>query len=317
MRQGNMFSEVGIYHYLTENTFDAYMMGIITNKAKFINQIMTSKDPVRISEDVDEMVLTYSEMQAIASGNPMIKEKIQLDNDISTLKMLESEHKKQMFNLQEMAERKLPQQIDNYTTLLEKANEDQKAFQTDHPENAAFQIEIDGKLYSESTSEHVREDAGAALEKAIIKVSTTGESMKVGKYFGFDLLLEKNPQNLTFFQEGAPCVISLCGSLKYTTEVNLDNKQGNMRRIENLAANEIEKRIVQFTNDLEKAKRNLSEAKANMTKPFDRADELAQKLARLDVVNNALSKGDDAVPSVVDEVAERPNFKTKNLKPRR
>lgn len=86
IRQGNSFDEVGIYHYLTEETFDAYMMGIITNKAKFINQIMTSKDPVRVSEDVDEMVLTYSQMQAIASGNPMIKEKIQLDNDVANLK---------------------------------------------------------------------------------------------------------------------------------------------------------------------------------------------------------------------------------------
>ena len=183
----------------------------------------------------------------------------------------------------------------------------------------AFQIEIDGKVYSESTSEHVREDAGEALEKAIIKVSTTGESMKVGKYFGFDLLLEKNPQNVTFFSEGAPCVISLCGSLKYTCEVNLENKQGNMRRIENLAANEIAKRISQYTADIERAKVNLQEARENMTKPFDRAGELAEKLARLDVVNEALSsgRGDNVVPAVVEEVADRPNMKPKNVKPRR
>ncbi len=199
VRQGNMFKEVGIYHYLTENTFDAYMMGIITNKAKFINQIMTSKDPVRVSEDVDEMVLTYSEMQAIASGNPMIKEKIQLDNDVATLKMLEAEYKKAMFSYQEQAERTLPQRIEQYTTYLEKATADMEQYTVNHPEGTAFQIEIDGKVYSEATSEHVREEAGEALEKAIIKVSTTGESMKVGSYFGFDLLLEKNPQNLTFF----------------------------------------------------------------------------------------------------------------------
>ncbi len=316
VRQGNMFPEVGIYHYLTENTFDAYMMGIITNKAKFINQIMTSKDPVRVSEDVDEMVLTYSEMQAIASGNPLIKEKIQLDNDIQTLKMLESEHKKSMFKLQEMAERTLPQKIDNFTTLLKKANEDMKFFTENHPEGAGFQIEIDGKTYSEATSEHVREEAGEALEKAIIKVSTTGESMRVGSYFGFDLLLEQNPQNLTFFDQGAPCVISLCGSLKYTCEVNLDNKQGNMRRIENLATNEIGKRITQFTDSLANVKRNLTEAKENMSKPFDRADELAQKLKRIEVVNLALSKGDDAVPEVTEEAADKPNFKPKNIKRR-
>ena len=316
VRQGNMFPEVGIYHYLTENTFDAYMMGIITNKAKFINQIMTSKDPVRISEDVDEMVLTYSEMQAIASGNPMIKEKIQLDNDIQTLKMLESEYKKSLFRYQEQAERTLPQRIEQYTTYLEKATEDQESFKTNHPEGTAFQIEIDGKVYSEATSEHVREEAGEALEKLIIKVSTTGESMKVGKYFGFDLLLEQNPQNLTFFEQGAPCVISLCGSLKYTTEVNLQNHQGNMRRIENLAANSISNRIVQYKADIERAQANLAEAKENITKPFDRAEELAQKQARLEVVNEALSKGDDTVPTVVEEVADQPNFKPKNMKRR-
>ena len=268
VRQGNMFSEVGIYHYLTENTFDAYMMGIITNKAKFINQIMTSKDPVRVSEDVDEMVLTYSEMQAIASGNPMIKEKIQLDNDVATLKMLEAEYKKSLFRYQEQAERTLPQRIEQYSSYVEKAIGDQTAFNANHPEGAAFQIEIDGKTYSEATSEHVREEAGEALEKAIIKVSTTGESIKVGKYFGFDLLLEKNPQNLVFFDQGAPCIISLCGSLKYSCEVNLENKQGNMRRIENLAANEISKRIKQFSDDLERAKINLAEAKENMTSPL-------------------------------------------------
>ena len=316
VRQGNMFPEVGIYHYLTENTFDAYMMGIITNKAKFINQIMTSKDPVRISEDVDEMVLTYSEMQAIASGNPKIKEKIQLDNDIQTLKMLESEYKKSLFRYQEQAERTLPQRIEQYTTYLEKATEDQESFKTNYPEGTAFQIEIDGKVYSEATSEHVREEAGEALEKLIIKVSTTGESMKVGKYFGFDLLLEQNPQNLTFFEQGAPCVISLCGSLKYTTEVNLQNHQGNMRRIENLAANSISNRIVQYKADIERAQANLAEAKENITKPFDRAEELARKQARLEVVNEALSKGDDAVPTVVEEVADQPNFKPKNMKRR-
>ena len=258
-------------------------------------------------------------MQAIASGNPMIKEKIQLDNDVATLKMLEAEYKKAMFSYQEQAERTLPQRIEQYTTYLEKATADMEQYTVNHPEGAAFQIEIDGKIYSEATSEHVREEAGEALEKAIIKVSTTGESMKVGSYFGFDLLLEKNPQNLTFFDQGAPCVISLCGSLKYTCDVNLENKLGNMRRIENLAANEIAKRIEQYKRDIEKAQANLAEARENMTKPFDRADELAEKLARLDVVNEALSsgRGDNAVPPVLEEVADRPNMKPKNVKPRR
>lgn len=213
IRQGNNFGGVGIYHYLTEETFDAYMIRIITNKAKFINQIMTSKDPVRVSDDVDEMVLTYSQMQAIASGNPMIKEKIQLDNDIAMLKTLEAEHKKSVFKMQELAERKLPQMIENYADLIEKASGDLKSYQSQHPDNAEFAIEIGGNKFNE------RSEAGEQLEKTIIKCSTTGESEKLGKYFGFDLSIEKNPANSSFFETGTPCVAVLQGNLKYTSEV--------------------------------------------------------------------------------------------------
>lgn len=296
IRQGNNFDEVGIYHYLTEETFDAYMMGIITNKAKFINQIMTSKDPVRVSEDVDEMVLTYSQMQAIASGNPMIKEKIQLDNDVANLKNLEAEHKKMVFSMQELAERKLPQTIDNYADLLQKASGDLKSFQEQHPDNAEFKMEIDGKIFDE------RADVGEQIEKAIIKCSTTGESVKLGKYFGFDVSIEKNPANSNFFNNGTPCVAVLQGTLKYTSEVSLGNNVGNVRRIENLAGIQINQKIQQFSANLDKAKSDLEEAKANFEKPFGRAEELAEKLKRLEYVNAQLStdKNDDEPMPVSD-----------------
>lgn len=296
IRQGNSFDEVGIYHYLTEETFDAYMMGIITNKAKFINQIMTSKDPVRVSEDVDEMVLTYSQMQAIASGNPMIKEKIQLDNDVANLKNLEAEHKKMVFSMQELAERKLPQTIDNYADLLQKASGDLKAFQEQHPDNAEFKMEIGGKIFDE------RADVGEQIEKAIIKCSTTGESVKLGKYFGFDVSIEKNPANSNFFNSGTPCVAVLQGNLKYTSEVSLGNNVGNVRRIENLAGIQINQKIQQLSANLDKAKSDLEEAKANVAKPFGRAEELAEKLKRLEYVNAQLStdKNDDEPMPVSD-----------------
>lgn len=296
IRQGNSFDEVGIYHYLTEETFDAYMMGIITNKAKFINQIMTSKDPVRVSEDVDEMVLTYSQMQAIASGNPMIKEKIQLDNDVANLKNLEAEHKKMVFSMQELAERKLPQTIDNYADLLQKASGDLKAFQEQHPDNAEFKMEIGGKIFDE------RADVGEQIEKAIIKCSTTGESVKLGKYFGFDVSIEKNPANGNFFNSGTPCVAVLQGNLKYTSEVSLGNNVGNVRRIENLAGIQINQKIQQLSANLDKAKSDLEEAKANVAKPFGRAEELAEKLKRLEYVNAQLStdKNDDEPMPVSD-----------------
>lgn len=293
IRQGNSFDEVGIYHYLTEETFDAYMMGIITNKAKFINQIMTSKDPVRVSEDVDEMVLTYSQMQAIASGNPMIKEKIQLDNDVANLKKLEAEHKKMVFSMQELAERKLPQTIDNYADLLQKASGDLKAFQEQHPDNAEFKMEIDGKTFDE------RAKVGEEIEKAIIKCSTTGETVKLGKYFGFDVSIEKNPANGNFFNSGTPCVAVLQGNLKYTSEVSLGNNVGNVRRIENLAGIQINQKIQQLSANLDKAKSDLEEAKANVAKPFERSTELAEKLKRLEYVNAQLStdkQDDEPVP---------------------
>ena len=323
IRQGNTFSEVGIYHYLTEETFDAYLMGIITNKAKFINQIMTSKDPVRVAEDVDETVLTYSQMQAIASGNPLIMEKIQLDNDISNLKTLEAEHKRSTFAMQELAERKLPAMIENYADLLQKASGDLKKFQEQHPENAEFQIEINGKVYDE------RPEAGKEIEKAIIKCSATGEGIKLGKYFGFDISIEKN-SNL--FQCATPCVAVLHGNLNYTAEVSLQNDVGNIRRIENLAGSQINQKIQQFSADLEKAKSDLSEAKANAAKPFERADELRKMQERLEVVNAELSEkksgnSDDepvpvsdippetvsvtvAVPAMA--MADKPNLKPKS-----
>ena len=343
IRQGNMFDEVGIYHYLTEETFDAYMMGIITNKAKFINQIMTSKDPVRVSEDVDEMVLTYSQMQAIASGNPMIKEKIQLDNDIAMLKTLEAEHKKSVFKMQELAERKLPQTIENYADLLQKASADLKAFQerntmlqsqrkkrgTDSaqqsvgagtPDNAEFKIEIGGKTIDERT------DAGKEIENAIIKCSATGETVALGKYFGFGITIEKNPANTSLYSSGTPCVAVLHGNLNYTCEVSLGNDVGNVRRIENLAGNQINQKIQQLSASLDKAKNDLEEAKTSMAKPFERAEELANMQARLEFVNAELSKTQvDDEPVIVEpseepgeedfDIADKINPRPKNIPP--
>ncbi len=300
IRQGNTFDEVGIYHYLTEETFDAYLMGIITNKAKFINQIMTSKDPVRVAEDVDETVLTYSQMQAIASGNPLIMEKIQLDNDIANLKTLEAEHKKSTFAMQELAERKLPSLIENYADLLQQASGDSKKFQEQHPENADFQIELNGKIFDE------RAEAGEEFEKAIIKCSATGDSIKVGKYFGFDVSVEKNPSQWT---ASHPYIMVLQGNLKYTAEAPLKNEVGNMRRIENLAGSQINQKIQQLSSSLDKAKTDLAEAKANAVKPFERAAELEKMQKRLEVVNAELSEkkvdmssDDEPIP-----VSETPN----------
>lgn len=283
IRQGNRFSQVGIYHYLTEETFDAYMMGIITNKAKFINQILTSKSPARVSEDVDEMVLTYSEMQAIASGNPMIKEKIQLDNDVAMLKTLEAEHKKSIYKMQELAEKTLPKQITHYSELLAKSKSDMSRYQEHQALNKEFEMTIGGVRYDK------RENAGEQIAVAMAKCTATGEPIELGTYRGFKVTIERNPSANTFFELDTPCIAVLHGELTYSCDVATDNGVGNVRRIENLAGIQINQKLCSLEEQLEKANKDLSEAQQNMLKPFEHGQELAEKTKRLEYVNAQLS----------------------------
>lgn len=283
IRQGNRFSQVGIYHYLTEETFDAYMMGIIINKAKFINQILTSKSPARVSEDVDEMVLTYSEMQAIASGNPMIKEKIQLDNDVAMLKTLEAEHKKSIYKMQELAEKTLPKQITHYSELLAKSKSDMSKYQEQQALNKEFEMTIGGVRYDK------RENAGEQIAVAMAKCTATGEPIELGTYRGFKVTIERNPSANTFFELDTPCIAVLHGELTYSCDVATDNGVGNVRRIENLAGIQINQKLCSLEEQLEKANKDLSEAQQNMLKPFEHGQELAEKTKRLEYVNAQLS----------------------------
>lgn len=259
IRQGNSFSEVGIYHYVTEETFDAYMLGIITNKAKFIGQVMTSKEPARTCEDVDEMVLTYSEMQAIASENPLIKEKIELDNDIARLKLLESEHKKSVYEMQELALKKLPAKIEQYSELVRKGELDLTLAKAQNEHTKDFTIKIGDRTYTE------RAEAGKALEAIINQCIISGEIVKAGEYMGFALTVEHN--RILSFGEAAPCNIVVEGELKYRSGIEINNDVGNIRRLENIVAGQIEQKLKQLSADLESTKTNLDEAKLNMDNP--------------------------------------------------
>lgn len=298
IRQGNRFSQVGIYHYLTEETFDAYMMGIITNKAKFINQILTSKSPARVSEDVDEMVLTYSEMQAIASGNPMIKEKIQLDNDVAMLKTLEAEHKKSIYKMQELAEKILPKQITQYSELLTKARNDMSKYQKNQALNKEFEMTIGGVRYDK------RENAGEQIAVAMAKCTATGEPIELGTYRGFKITIERNPLANTFFELDKPCIAVLHGELTYSCDIATDNGVGNVRRIENLAGLQINQKQCSLEEQLEKANKDLSEAQQNMLKPFEHGQELAEKTKRLEYVNAQLSGNSQSINNAPDSAVE-------------
>lgn len=298
IRQGNRFSQVGIYHYLTEETFDAYMMGIITNKAKFINQILTSKSPARVSEDVDEMVLTYSEMQAIASGNPMIKEKIQLDNDVAMLKTLEAEHKKSIYKMQELAEKILPKQITQYSELLTKARNDMSKYQKNQALNKEFEMTIGGVRYDK------RENAGEQIAVAMAKCTATGEPIELGTYRGFKITIERNPLANTFFELDKPCIAVLHGELTYSCDIATDNGVGNVRRIENLAGIQINQKQCSLEEQLEKANKDLSEAQQNMLKPFEHGQELAEKTKRLEYVNAQLSGNSQSINNAPESAVE-------------
>ncbi len=275
LRQGNSFSEVEVLHYTTAETFDTYMLNIITTKQKFISQVMTSKEPARVCEDVDEMVLTYSEMQAITSGNPLVKEKLELDNDIARLKLLESEHQKEMFALQDLVEKKLPFEIQNFSELLQKAKKDLAFSQENVKEE--FSINIKGKLFDE------RKDAGDVLCNEITKCLVSGESRKLGEYMGFSLELEKSAFS------GGKCMAIIHGELKYPVEVELNNNVGNIIRIENSVKSSISAKVNNLSDCLKKAEINLSEAQENQFKPFEHSEELKEKLARIAVVNSKLS----------------------------
>ncbi|WP_417120176.1 LPD25 domain-containing protein [Ruminococcus bicirculans (ex Wegman et al. 2014)] len=298
IRQGNRFSQVGIYHYLTEETFDAYMMGIITNKAKFINQILTSKSPARVSEDVDEMVLTYSEMQAIASGNPMIKEKIQLDNDVAMLKTLEAEHKKSIYKMQELAEKTLPKQITHYSELFAKSKSDMSKYQEHQALNKEFEMTIGGVRYDK------RENAGEQIAMAMAKCTATGEPIELGTYRGFKVTIERNPSANTFFELDTPCIAVLHGELTYSCDVATDNGVGNVRRIENLAGIQINQKLCSLEEQLEKANKDLSEAQQNMLKPFEHGQELAEKTKRLEYVNAQLSGNSQSINNAPESAVE-------------
>ncbi|GHU58166.1 hypothetical protein FACS1894133_2410 [Clostridia bacterium] len=257
LRQGNNFEklgiEVGIYNYVTEGTFDAYMLSIVTTKQKFISQMLNGKTVSRSCEDMDEKVLTYAEMQAVASGDPRIKERIELETEVSQLRSLESRHNQECYRLQDLiksGERELKRLED----ILEKAKED-VTLAAKIPKGDSFSITIGGETFTE------RKLAGAALEKSIQRVlgdDKADEVKTVGEYGGFEIGVCKKSY---FNGRSHHCEVSVRNKLAYTSEVEMFNPIGNIVRIENLAKSvvkrkaEIENNISQLSADVEEAKK--------------------------------------------------------------
>lgn len=315
LRRGNQFEEVGIYHYVTEGTFDAYMLSIITAKQRFISQTMTGKTPARTCSDVDEMVLNYSEMQAIASGDPRIKEKIELDGDVAKLKMLEAEHYNNLYKLQDMIPKyEMNISVDEELLKITKADLAQKqANAAKMPKDEFAGMVINGVKFDE------RVKAGAALRPIVQKAFIDGEMQMIGSYGGFKIGIEKlkyvDPAPRFFLQ-------SETGQKYFSSDAELASDTGNVQRIENVFKTAIEKRIEQTEARLEETKNNLEEARNADKTPFARAAELAEKSARLEQLNLELNvdKPDDVIVADDEELdgeEKVPEIEEHRSKPRR
>ena len=274
VRQGNENEEVEIYRYVTEGTFDAYLYQLVENKQKFIAQIMTSKAPVRVADDVDETALSYSEIKALATGNPLIIEKCNLDMEVARLNMLKASHLNQVYALEELVYRKYPEEITRLTERIAGYEQD-VALAAAHPkaQEGFCGMEVDGRHYTE------KEDAG----KAIIDVCTrmTGsDAVLLGQYRGFSMVLAYDGRSNEYR-------ITLKGTLSHTVTLGAD-VFGNITRLDNALEN-LTGSLQAEQNSLEETKTQLENARTELAAPFSREEELAEKTKRLKELNILLN----------------------------
>ena len=293
LRQGNRNKQVKIYRYVTENTFDSYMWQILENKQKFISQIMTSKSPVRACDDVDDTALSYAEIKALATGNPYIKEKMDLDIQVSKLKLLKANHTSQIYSLESDIARRYPREITAAKGQIKALKTDMEAAKPllaqdkDH-----FSMEISGKVYTE------RKEAGAAIIEACKALKAAGTEGRIGSYGAFELHSRFDNFDKVFR-------LSIKGAWNYSMEVGKD-PLGNILRVTNALAG-IERALPQVERRLENLEQQLAQAKEEAKRPFAQEAELAEKSARLAELNSLLNmdeKGSEDALGVDEEAAE-------------
>lgn len=277
VRQGNENKEVNIYRYVTENTFDAYLWQTIENKQKFISQIMTSKTPVRVAEDVDESSLNYAEIKALATGDPKIKEKMDLDNEVTKLKMLEANYKSNRYRLEDKVAKNYPEEIARTEKLIESVKKDILEVEPKAEGEEKFtSITIGGVKILD------RKLAGERLLEAISKVKIN-ESKVIGKYRNMDLEVSYN-----FFTNEHN--FSLNGAAKHSGELGT-SADGNITRLDN-ALEKMPEKLKRLEEKLFSTKEQLENAKEELQKPFEKADELKNKVLRLAELNKLLDMGE-------------------------
>ena len=285
IRQGNENPEVDIYSYVTEGTFDAYLYQLVESKQKFISQIMTSKSPVRSAEDVDEQALSYAEIKALASGNPMIKEKMDLDIEVSKLKLLKANHLSQKYALEDAISKGFPKQIAETQARITGYGADIAAVKENtHPNGDGFSpLTLAGVTHAD------KKEAGAAL-LTLCQNMLSPEATQVGFYRGLTLELAFD----TFAREYH---LTMIGQLRHTVTLGTD-VFGNLQRMDN-ALEGLPIKEQACREQLSNLQTQLETAKAEVQKPFPREAELNTKTARLEELNTLLNL-DHKEPEIVD-----------------
>ena len=285
IRQGNENPEVDIYSYVTEGTFDAYLYQLVESKQKFISQIMTSKSPVRSAEDVDEQALSYAEIKALASGNPMIKEKMDLDIEVSKLKLLKANHLSQKYALEDAISKGFPKQIAETQARIAGYGADIATVKENtHPNGDGFSpLTLAGVTHAD------KKEAGAAL-LTMCQTMLSPEATQVGSYRGLTLELAFD----TFAREYR---LTMIGQLRHTVTLGTD-VFGNLQRMDN-ALEGLPIKEQTCREQLSNLQTQLETAKAEVQKPFPREAELNTKTARLEELNSLLNL-DHKEPEIVD-----------------
>ena len=285
IRQGNENKEVDIYSYVTEGTFDAYLYQLVESKQKFISQIMTSKSPVRSAEDVDEQALSYAEIKALASGNPMIKEKMDLDIEVSKLKLLKANHLSQKYALEDAISKDFPKQIAETQVRIAGYGADIATVKENtHPNGDGFSpLTLAGVTHAD------KKEAGAAL-LTMCQTMLSPEATQIGSYRGLTLELAFD----TFAREYR---LTMIGQLRHTVTLGTD-VFGNLQRMDN-ALEGLPIKEQTCREQLSNLQTQLETAKAEVQKPFPREAELNTKTARLEELNSLLNL-DHKEPEIVD-----------------
>ena len=275
LRQGNQNDKVKIFRYVTENTFDSYMWQILENKQKFISQIMTSKSPVRACEDVDDTALSYAEIKALATGNEYIKEKMDLDVQVSKLKLLKANHTSQIYRLESDIAKRYPVQIAALKEKIAGMRVDADVVkEVDLQDNDHFAMTVGGKLYTD------KKEAGVALISAASGLKSVKSAGQIGEYHGFALSSEYNFLSNTY-------TMTIKGKCSYKIEFGKDTL-GNIQRIHN-ALSAIEKKLADTEQNLETVQQQLKTAQEEVQKPFPKEAELSEKMERLAELNAMLN----------------------------